>query len=70
MHNPVVGEIDEASRALCKLLVALGDHSVSFIATHLLDQRIQTFLRVFMGYSGFPGWYGVNEEESDVCQFY
>ncbi|KAF9513538.1 hypothetical protein BS47DRAFT_1393254 [Hydnum rufescens UP504] len=53
--SPLAGEIDESSRALCKLLVALGDHSISFIATHLPDPRVQTFLRVFMGFSGFPG---------------
>ncbi len=61
-----VSAIDEISRGLCKLLVALGDHSVTYIASHLSSKPVQTFLRVFLGYTGFPGWYGVDEEESEV----
>ncbi|KAF8331847.1 armadillo-type protein, partial [Cantharellus anzutake] len=61
-----VSAIDEVSRGLCKLLVALGDHSVAYMALHLSSRPIQTFLRVFLGYTGFPGWYGVDEEESEM----
>lgn len=67
-NGPSVSAIDEISRGLCKLLVALGDHSVTYIASHLSSRSVQTFLRVFLGYTGFPGWYGIDEEESEVIE--
>lgn len=58
---------DETSHSFCKLLLALGDHSSEYLVSHMDDTRVQTYLRIVLGYSGFPGWYGVEEDESEVC---
>jgi hypothetical protein len=31
-----------------------------------IDSRVQEFLRTMLLYTGFPGWYGINEEESEM----
>ena len=79
------------SRSLCKLLVAIGDHSTSYIAANLASnapvtlptdvplqglplssapptqgQLVQTFLRLVMSYTTLPGFYGQDEEESEM----
>ncbi|KAF8591613.1 ARM repeat-containing protein [Ramaria rubella] len=61
------GFVDEASHSLCKLLCALGDHSTMYFAATLPSQPTQTFLRLMMDYTGLPGWFGVDEEESELC---
>ncbi|EJD04736.1 ARM repeat-containing protein [Fomitiporia mediterranea MF3/22] len=60
------GEVDEISRSLCKLLVALGEHSINYIATHLSQPRVQTFVRLLFSYTALPGSYGVDEDESEM----
>ncbi|KAG8959657.1 hypothetical protein FRC03_007658 [Tulasnella sp. 419] len=60
------GSADEMSHSFCKLLLALGEHSATYIATNILEPQVQTFLRVLLGYSGFPGWYGIDEDESEM----
>ncbi|KZV82789.1 ARM repeat-containing protein [Exidia glandulosa HHB12029] len=60
------GDVDEVSHALCKLLVALGDHSVSYIAAHLSSPLVQGFLRLMLGYQNLPGYFGVDEDESEM----
>ncbi|KAF5376630.1 hypothetical protein D9615_007856 [Tricholomella constricta] len=83
------GDVDEISHSFCKLLVALGDHSTSYIATHIASttpvvplvpsppgvadlpvktrgQLTQSFLRLLLAYTGLPGYYGVDEEESEM----
>lgn len=37
-----------------------------YIAEHMIDPNVQTLLRVILGYTGFPGWFGVDEDESEV----
>ena len=70
------------SHAFCKLLVAIGDHSTSYLATNLSSpklvsvlgaapaptraQLIQNFLKLLLAYTGLPGFYGVNEDESEM----
>lgn len=84
------GDVDEVSRSFCKLLVALGDHSTSYIATNISSSTpviplvpspsagmsspplrtkghlTQSFLRLLLSYTGLPGYYGVDEEESEM----
>lgn len=81
------GAVDEVSHSLCKLLVALGDHSTSYIAANIASPALssstaigtmahapnktrghltQTFLRLLLAYTGLPGYYGVDEEESEM----
>ena len=57
---------DETSHAFCKLLLALGEHSSEYIVAHMDDIAVQTFLQVILGYTAFPGWYGVDETESEA----
>ncbi|KAF8064415.1 armadillo-type protein [Lyophyllum atratum] len=83
------GNVDEISHSFCKLLVALGDHSTSYIASNITSsqsveplvpspagtpalppktrgQLTQSFLRLLLAYTGLPGYYGVDEEESEM----
>jgi hypothetical protein len=98
------GTVDEVSHSLCKLLVALGDHSTSYIAANIASSSListstpiaslsipipthvspshahshtlhpqktkgevsQTFLRLLLAYTGLPGYFGVDEEESEM----
>lgn len=75
----LTGEVTEVSHSLCKLLVALGDHSTSYIAAHISSVGVvgqnpprtkghltQTFLRLLLAYTGLSGYYGVDEEESEM----
>jgi hypothetical protein len=83
-----VGMSDATSHSLCKLLVALGDHSTSYLATNLSSplpvsasssypslvalgtktraQLVQAYLQLVLGYTSLPGWYGVDEDESEL----
>jgi len=69
--------VSEVSHSLCKLLVALGDHSALYLAANIASAvpvtaektkglLVQTFLRLIMSYTGLPGYYGVDEEESEL----
>ena len=67
--NPLIftaGAADETAHSLCKLLVAMGEHSISYIASHISQQLVQNFLKMMLSYTSFPGWYGVDEEESEI----
>jgi hypothetical protein len=77
--------VDGVSHSFCKLLVALGDHSIQYLASFLSSnalpessslqtqqtasatkgQLVQTFLRSLLSYTSLPGYYGVDEEESE-----
>ena len=75
-------EVSPISHSLCKLLVALGDHSTSYIAANIASSTpvsvnptappttkghlTQNFLRLLLAYTGLPGYYGVDEEESEM----
>lgn len=58
--------MDEIAHSLCKLLVALGEHSINHIALHLASPGVQTFIRLMFSYTALPGYYGVDEEESEM----
>lgn len=81
------GDVNEVSHSFCKLLVALGEHSTSYIAinisstapvTPLVPSSLppspaktkgyltQAFLRILLAYTGLAGYYGVDEEESEM----
>jgi hypothetical protein len=75
-------DISPISHSLCKLIVALGDHSTSYIAQNISSvmptsagpnappttkgHLTQNFLRLLLAYTGLPGYYGVDEEESEM----
>ena len=75
-------EVSPVSHSLCKLLVALGDHSTSYISVNISSSTpvsinpaappttkghlTQNFLRLLLAYTGLPGYYGVDEEESEM----
>ncbi|CAA7262307.1 unnamed protein product [Cyclocybe aegerita] len=75
-------DMSSISHSLCKLVVALGDHSTSYIATNISSSYpvptgpstppttkghlTQNFLRLLLAYTGLPGYYGVDEEESEM----
>ncbi|GJJ09063.1 hypothetical protein Clacol_003285 [Clathrus columnatus] len=61
------GFIGEISHSLCKLLCALGDHSAMHFSASLSSLPTQNFIRLMLGYTGFPGWFGVDEEDSELC---
>jgi hypothetical protein len=60
------------------LLVAIGDHSTSYLAANLAAlspvsktpktkaELVQTFLKLLLAYSALPGCYGADEEESEM----
>ncbi|KAF9237195.1 armadillo-type protein [Melanogaster broomeanus] len=68
----------ETSHSLCKLIVTLGDHSNTYFASNITSQKsvagsphtrshlVQSFLRLLLGYTCLPGYYGVDEEESEM----
>ena len=80
--------MDEVSHSLCKLLVALGDHSAMYFAKNIaapaqlkepppcpfplsaplpvVSHLVQNFLRLLLAYTALPGYYGVDEEESEM----
>ncbi|KAF9471249.1 ARM repeat-containing protein [Pholiota conissans] len=76
------GEVSSISHSLCKLLGALGDHSTAYIATNISSSTsvstgpttppttkghlVQNFLKLLLVYTGLPGYYGVDEEESEM----
>jgi len=74
----LAGEASELSHSLCKLIVTLGDHSNTYLATnvtsqqpvagspHTRSQLVQSFLRLLLGYTGLHGYFGVDEEESEM----
>jgi len=61
----LTGSID-ISHSFCQLIVALGEHSTTYIASHLEDPHVQNYLRLLLNYTGYPGWYGEDEEESEM----
>ena len=62
----IVRQNDTHSVALCGLLVALGEHSNLWFATQLDTQPVQNFINLVLVYTGFPGFYGIDEEESET----
>lgn len=87
------GDTSLVARSTCKLTVALGDHSTSYLAANVAsrvvttinvppslqdptvqDQRAQipkshlihSFLRLMLAFTGLPGYFGVDEEESEM----
>lgn len=93
------GEVSPVARSTCKLIVALGDHSTSYLAANVASrvvtsinvplslqvelqpgqlpaqgQRAQipkshlvhSFLRLVLAFTGLPGYFGVDEEESEM----
>ncbi|TFK99936.1 ARM repeat-containing protein [Pterulicium gracile] len=74
---------DPIPHSLCKLLVALGDHSTSYFAEHIASpiavttlqgtsvgktrgHLTQMFLKLLLGFTGLDGYYGEDEDESEM----
>lgn len=66
VNGGIVADSNTISHSVCKLATALGEHSTQYLAGHLTDQRVQALIKVVLGYTGFPGWYGADEDESEV----
>ncbi|KAF8835272.1 ARM repeat-containing protein [Paxillus ammoniavirescens] len=76
--SPSSDSASEVSHSFCKLIVTLGDHSNTYFASNITSQKsvpgtshtrshlVQSFLRLLLGYTGLPGYYGVDEEESEM----
>ena len=84
--------VDDVSHSLCKLLVALGDHSTMYFAKNIaapaqvaqpppcpfplpsplpaVSHLVQNFLRLLLAYTALPGYYGVDEDESEMTLSY
>jgi hypothetical protein len=76
------GSVDGMSYSLCKLLVALGDHSTMYFASNITSSKpvhgtlsgtvysrghlVQKCLYLLLRYTGLPGYYGVDEEASEM----
>ncbi|KAH9886674.1 ARM repeat-containing protein [Cubamyces lactineus] len=81
------GFVDDISHSLCKLLVALGDHSAMYFAKNIaspaivkpvpcpfplpaplppVSHLVQNFLKLLLQYTALPGYYGADEEESEM----
>ncbi|KAL7414593.1 armadillo-type protein [Mrakia frigida] len=60
------GDVDEAAQSLCKLLVALGEHSAHYLALNLALPEVQTFFTLMLGFSSLPGYYGLDEDVSEM----
>ncbi|KAF8188698.1 armadillo-type protein [Pholiota molesta] len=76
------GEVSATAHSLCKLLGALGDHSTAYLAAHIASgasvptapgaptttrgRLVQRFLQLLLVYTGLPGYYGVDEDESEM----
>lgn len=77
-YHFVAAETSDLSHSLCKLIVTLGDHSNTYFAANITSQKsvpsshhtrsqlIQSFLRLLLGYTGLPGCFGVDEDESEM----
>jgi len=63
------GDVDETAQSLCKLLVALGEHSADYLALQLALPQVQTFFTLMLGFSSLPGYYGLDEDVSEVSFF-
>jgi len=70
------GMVDEVSHSMCKLLTSLGDHGSDYFSHHFVSNEpcgpstkgalIQMFLQALLSYTGLAGYYGVDEEESEM----
>ncbi|TBU41864.1 ARM repeat-containing protein [Dichomitus squalens] len=82
------GFVDDISHSLCKLLVALGDHSAMYFAKNIaaparvsspppcpfplpsslppVSHLVQNFLRLLLAYTALSGYYGIDEDESEM----
>jgi hypothetical protein len=68
------GFVDGISHSLCKLLVTIGDHSTSYLATNLATpslvaktsktkaELVQTFLKLLLVYTVLLGYYGAEAD--------
>lgn len=54
------------AQSLCKLLVALGEHSADYLALNLAQPQVQTYFTLMLGFASLPGYYGIDEDVSEV----
>jgi hypothetical protein len=63
------GDVDsEELNAVVKLVEALTEHSASWMAGKMEDQRTQAFFGVLLDLTGFPGVAGRDENISEVSK--
>jgi hypothetical protein len=52
--------------SFCKLIVSIADHSTPYITKHLSEPPVQTLLNLLLTFTSLPGYFGVDEEESEI----
>ena len=62
----IAGDVDEPHESLVKLLAALGEHSADYLALSLAEPDVQAFLGLVLGFAGLQGYFGQDEEVSDL----
>jgi len=60
------GVLDEMGHSFCKLIVSIADHSTPYITQHLGDAPVQSLLNLLLAFTSLPGYYGLDEEESEL----
>jgi hypothetical protein len=63
---PTAGDVEEPHESLVKLLAALGEHSADYLALSLAEPDVQAFLGLVLGFAGLEGFFGQDEEVSDL----
>jgi hypothetical protein len=75
------GFVDECCKAICDMLCTLGDHSSQYFAQNVISSEvvtvppyqpkergylIQLYVKTMLDFTGFPGYFGLDEEISDM----
>ncbi|RUS20345.1 armadillo-type protein [Endogone sp. FLAS-F59071] len=57
---------DPFARTLCRLMTTLGENFTDFIACNLLRPDVITYLNMMIGFAGYPGHFGADQEISEI----
>ncbi|KAF9438652.1 hypothetical protein BGZ76_006213 [Entomortierella beljakovae] len=64
-QESIQAESEDIGKSLCQLLSAFGDNFSDWIAPRFLRLDVMTYLKMMMGFAGFPGYYAEDEQISD-----
>lgn len=57
---------DPFARTLCRLMTTLGENFTDFIARNLLRPDVIAYLNMMIGFVGYPGYFGADQEISEI----
>ncbi|RUP50577.1 hypothetical protein BC936DRAFT_138565, partial [Jimgerdemannia flammicorona] len=57
---------DQSARTLCRIMTSFGESYTDFIARHLLRGDVISYLDMMIGFAGFPGHFGADQEISEI----